>query len=281
MSCPYNIAPCAIPASSGSCGCARSTGRARPRAARSPKVSTICASPCAGSAPPPTRSTRSAVSREARALVQSLSADRQIQVDRQLLARIGQLGYLSPDAATALASRWEKVSERGVRRIVRAADGRSVRSLLKDMDRLARRKNGNAVERLERARVKAEATLAHSLEGKEDDDLHRYRIAVKKARYLAEDLAALGVRRFTNSIEREKVLQEALGRWNDLRMFCRRLAESRDDAEERGAIMLAAELERLLATLEPTISAVRRAAVEASKAPEVVPIAVKRAARRL
>ncbi len=221
------------------------------------------------------------VSREARGLVQSLSADRQIQVDRQLLARIGQLGYLSPDAATALAARWEKLSERGVRRIVRAADGKRVRSLLKDMDRLARRKNGDAVERLERARVHAEATLAHSLEGKDDDELHRYRIAVKKARYLAEDLAALGLRRFTSSIEREKALQEALGRWNDLRMFCRRLAESRDEAEGRGAVTLAAELEHLLALLEPTIGSVRRAAVEASKAPEVVPIAPRRAARRV
>ena len=221
------------------------------------------------------------VSRDARDLVQSLSEDRQIQVDRQLLARIGQLGYLSPDAATALAARWEKLSERGVRRIVRAADGKTLRALLKDMDRLARRKAADAVERLERARVKAEATLENSLEGKDDDALHRYRIAVKKARYLAEDLAALGVRRFTSSIEREKELQETLGRWNDLRMFCRRLAESRDEAEGRGAVLLAAELERLLTLLEPTIGAVRRAAVEASKAPEVVPIERKRAVRRV
>ncbi len=220
------------------------------------------------------------VSREARSLAQSLSEDRQIQVDRQLLARMGQLGYLSPDATTALAARWEKVSERGVRRIVRAADGKTVRTLLKDMDRLARRKAGNVVERLERARVKAEATLVHSLEGKDDDELHRYRIAVKKARYLAEDLAALGVRRFTNSIEREKALQEALGRWNDLRMFCRRLSESRDEAEERGAVMLAAELDQLLALLEPTIESIRRAAVQASRAPEVVPISRRTSVRR-
>jgi len=220
------------------------------------------------------------VSREARGLVQSLSEDRQIQVDRQLLARIGQLGYLSPDATTALAARWEKLSERGVRRIVRAADGKTVRTLLKDMDRLARRKARNGVERLERARIRAEATLEHSLEGKDDGALHRYRIAVKKARYLAEDLATLGVRRFTSSIEREKELQEALGRWNDLRMFSRRLAESRDEAEGRGAVLLASELEHLLALLEPTIDSVRRGAVQASKPPEAVPITRKRSARR-
>jgi CHAD domain-containing protein len=220
------------------------------------------------------------VSREARVLVQSLSSDRQVEVDRLLLARIGKLGYLSPDATTALASRWEKLAERSSRRIARAADGKAVRALVKTMDRLARRERDDVVERLERARGKAEATLARSLEGKDDAELHRYRIAVKKARYLAEDLAALGVRRFTSSIEREKALQESLGRWNDVRMFCRRLAESRDEAEERGAIMLAAELEHLLAALEPTIASIRRAAVEASKAPQVVPIGRKRAGGR-
>ncbi len=221
-----------------------------------------------------------AVSREARTLVRSLSDDRQIQVDRQLLARIGKLGYLSPDATTALAARWEKLAERGTRHITRAADGKTVRALLKNLDRLARRKADDVVERLERARTRAEARLARSLEGKDDAELHRYRVAVKEARYLAEDLAALGVRRFTTHIEREKALQESLGRWNDLRMFRRRLAESRDEAEERGAITLAAELEHLLAALEPTIESIRRTAVEASRAPEVVPIGRKRAAGR-
>ncbi len=220
------------------------------------------------------------VAREARGLVRSLSSARQLEVDRQLLARIGKLGYLSPDAATALASRWEKLAERGSRRVARASEGKAIRALVKGMERRARRKADDVVERLERARGKAEAGLIQSLEGKDDRDLHRYRIAVKKARYLAEDLAALGVRRFTTSIEREKILQETLGRWNDLRLFCRRLAESRDEAEERGAVTLASELEHLLAALEPTIASIRRAAVEASKAPEPVSITAKRAGRR-
>ncbi len=214
-----------------------------------------------------------AVSREAKALVQSLSKERQLQVDRQLLARVGQLGYLSPDAATALAARWEKLAERGSRRLARAADGRTVRALVEDLQRLSRRQSDDSVGRLERGRRKAEETLGEPLEGKDDDALHRYRIAVKKARYLAEDLAALGVRRFSSHIEREKELQEALGRWNDLRLFRRRLAQSRDEAEERGAIALAAELEHLLTALEPTIATVRRAAVEASRATsKVVPL---------
>ena len=216
-----------------------------------------------------------AVAREAKALANSVSDDRQLEVDRRLLARIGKLGHLSPDATTALAARWEKVAERGGRRIARVAGGRALRDLLKKLERLSRKKPGHALDRLERARRKAEAVLQNTqaLEAKDDHDLHRYRMAVKKARYLAEDLAELGLRRFTSQIEREKTLQEALGRWNDLRLFRGRLAESRNEAEERGAITLALELERLLAALETTIANVRRAAVDASReSAEVVPL---------
>jgi CHAD domain-containing protein len=213
------------------------------------------------------------VASEARGVVRSLSDTRQLQVDRELLARVGKLGYLSPDATAALAARWEKLAERGNRRIARAAEGRTLRSLLKHLGKLSRRSRGDAVERLERARRKAESTLGEPLEGKDDDALHRHRIAVKKARYLAEDLSALGVRRFATQIEREKALQETLGRWNDLRLFARRLAASRDEAEERGSVTLAAELEGLLAALEPTIAEVRRSAIEISRAAaRVVPL---------
>jgi CHAD domain-containing protein len=213
------------------------------------------------------------VSRNAKTLVRSLSDARQLQVDRELLARIAKLGYLSPDATTALAARWEKLAERGNRRIARAAEGRSLRGLRKDLEKLSRRGREDAVERLEKARRKAETTLAEPLEGKDDEALHRHRIAVKKARYLAEDLSVLGVRRFASHIEREKALQESLGRWNDLRLFSRRLAESRDEAEERGSVTLAAELEHLLTALETTIAEVRRSAIEISRAAsKVVPL---------
>lgn len=222
---------------------------------------------------------RNSLARDAKTLVRSLSSDRQIQVDRQLLARVGKLGLLSPDGVAALAARWEKVAARGERRIAKAASGRPLREMLKQLNRLSTKENEGAVERLERARRRAEETLAQSLEGKDDRTLHRYRVAVKKARYLAEDLAALGLRRFAPHAEREKALQEALGRWNDLRMFCRRLVASRDEAEERGAITLAAGIEQLLAALEPAIASIRREAVEASRIPQPVPLVPKAAGR--
>jgi len=206
-------------------------------------------------------------------MARSLSEQRQLQVDRQLLARLGKLGLLSPDAVTALAARWEKLAMRGERRVLRAADGRVVRRLLRRLDRLSRRDDETAVPRLERARRKAEARLAQPIESKDDYGLHRHRLAVKKARYLAEDLSALGLRRWTNQVEREKETQEALGRWNDLRLFRRRLAEGRDEAEQRGAVTLASEIEQVLALLEPALEGVRRQALDVSRnTAGVVPI---------
>ena len=206
-------------------------------------------------------------------MARSLSAQRQLQVDRQLLARLGKLGLLSPDAVTALAARWEKLAVRGERGVVRAADGRAVRRLLRRLERLSRRDDETALPRLERARRKAETRLAQPIEAKDDYGLHRHRLAVKKARYLAEDLAALGLRRWTNQVERERETQEALGRWNDLRLFRRRLAEGRDEASQRGAVTLAAEIEHVLALLEPALEGIRRQAVDTSRnTAGVVPI---------
>lgn len=218
------------------------------------------------------------LARKSRAMARTLAPQRQLEVDRQLLARVGRLGFLSPDAVTALAARWEKLADRGDRGVARAADGRAIHGLVRSVGHLGRRKGGAAPDRIARARRRAEVALAHSLEGGNDHALHRYRLAIKRARYLAEDLSAFGLREWKTRAERERALQESFGRWNDLRMFCRRLADSRKEAEERGSVSLASELERLLAALEPTIAGVRAAAVEASRrTASVAPIALRSA----
>lgn len=216
---------------------------------------------------------RKGVSRKARALSRSLSRERQLEVDRRLLERIGRLGFLSPDAVTALAARWEKLAARGTRRLARAVDGGRIRRLHRRLERLARKNGGGGTDRIESARRRAEEALARPLEGKDDHTLHRYRLAVKKARYLAEDLSVLGLPEPAAHAAREHAIQESLGRWHDLRMFRRRLVASREEAELRGAVLLCGELERLLAALEPAIASVRAAAVAASRrAVNVVPM---------
>ena len=202
--------------------------------------------------------------RRATALARHLSPPRQLEVDRQLLARVARLGLLSPDAVTALAARWEKLAERTGRRVARASDGKKMQRLRRRLERLARRDSGKGIGRLRTARREAEAGLARSLESKDDKTLHRYRLEVKRARYLADDLVVLGFPE-NDDAEREKALQESLGRWNDLKTFRRRLAESREEAERRGTVVLAGELERLLKALEPAVTSARAAAILASR----------------
>ena len=205
------------------------------------------------------------LARRARAIARSLSQPRQLEVDRRLLERIGRLGVLSPDAVTALAARWEKLAARAARKLSRATDGRRMQRLRRRLDALARKRTNRGLRRLGKARRQAEQTLSRSLEGRDDRTLHRFRIAVKRARYLSEDLAAIGLPETPDEAARERALQEALERWNDLRGFRRRLAEGRDDAERRGTVVLAGEIERLLAALEPALDAARASAVAASR----------------
>ena len=155
---------------------------------------------------------------------------------------------------------------RGERRIARAADGRRSTRCVRRLERLTRKRSRRRPRRASSARASApSAPSAQPLEG-----ARRPRAPPLSRRRQEGALPRRGSRRarhppWKTRAEREKAVQEALGRWNDLRMFCRRLRESRDEAEERGAVTLPPELGRLLATLEPTIAEVRRAAVEASR----------------
>ena len=208
---------------------------------------------------------RRGISRKAKRIARSLSRQTQLEADRRLLERIGRLGFLSPDAVTALAARWEKQAARGARRAARASDGPTIHRLRRRLERLARKGSGRSVERMEAARQRVEAALARSLEGRDVAALRRYRLAAGRARCLAEDLAALGLPATAPHAAHEAALEAALGRWNDLRKFRRRLVDSREEAQLRGSVSQAGELEHLLAALESPIASLRAAAVAASR----------------
>ncbi|MDQ2978774.1 MAG: CHAD domain-containing protein, partial [Acidobacteriota bacterium] len=86
-------------------------------------------------------------------------------------------------------------------------------------------------------------------------------LAVKQARYLTEDLALAGRGGLEREIEGKKRIQDALGRWNDLRLFRRHLVATRDEAEHRGTVTFALELDRLIAALDPAVLSVRSQAL--------------------
>ncbi|HKA37772.1 MAG TPA: CHAD domain-containing protein [Thermoanaerobaculia bacterium] len=212
-----------------------------------------------------TEATASALGREkiekrARKMVRSLSPLRQLEVDRELLARIRDLGRIPESVAATLDAQWSAEYAGDYARAARAAQGPKLRGLEKRLRRLDRPSRDKAVARLETNRRKLEEKLLPPAEDANDRRLHRYRVGVKRARYLAEDLAALGMERLEDRIDREKGLQDALGHWNDVHLFRERLKVIRAKSEERGSVGLAADLDPVIAALGETLASVRREA---------------------
>lgn len=204
---------------------------------------------------------RDKLAKQSKRLVRSLSDLRQIEVDRKLLARVRELGWLPEEVAAGVDARWDTLLKNGEKVAARRVPDEELEALRRKLSRLSRRKQEDLLVRLEEARQKAEEGLAPLPEGANDRSLHRYRLAVKKVRYLTEDLALAGRPGLDADIERRKRVQDALGRWNDLRLFRRDLVATRDEAEKRGAVTFALELDRLIAALEPAVLSARRDAL--------------------
>jgi len=201
------------------------------------------------------------IERRSRSLVRSLSTLRQLQIDRQLLARLRKLGRLPENAAENLDTQWGAAYSKGVEKAERVARSEKPRRLERRLRRLARKNGSDATLRLELERGRIERRLLPPGKDATDRRLHRYRIAVKRARYLAEDLASCGVPGLERRIAREKELQDALGRWNDIHLFRERLKEAREESEARGSVALVLELDHLIAALESTVASARREAL--------------------
>ena len=207
---------------------------------------------------------RSRVAALARSIARKLARPRRLAVDRHLLDRVGRLGLLSPEAAAALIAHWEKQTEEATARVSRATEGRRMRRLRRRLARLARKESARTLDRISSEHRDAAAAVARPLDGKDDGALRRYRRAARRARSLADDLAALGLPEHPDA-PRVRALDDALTRWHDLRSFHERLTGSRAESERRGTVMLAAEIERLLAVLEPALVSARAEVVAASR----------------
>ena len=208
---------------------------------------------------------RDKLARQSKRLVRSLSDLRQIEVDRRLLARIKTLGWLPEQIAAGVDARWDAQLRDGEKAAARRVPNGELDTLRRKLSRLSRKKQEDLLVRLEKAQQKAEEGLRTISDDSNDESLHRYRLAIKEARYLAEDLALAGRPGLEADIERKKKIQDALGRWNDLRLFRRDLLETRDEAERRGAVSFVLELDRLITALEPPILSARREALRVAR----------------
>jgi CHAD domain-containing protein len=201
------------------------------------------------------------IERRSRCLVRSLSPLRRLEVDRQLLSRLREMGHLPENVAAGLEARWGAEYGERVEKATRVARRGKSRRLERRLRRVARHPQKDTPVRLEISRRRLEKRLSPPPEDATDKRLRRYRIAVRRARYLSEDLAACGVPALESRIARETELQEALGRWNDIHLFRERLKETREELEERGSVGLVVELDRLIAALEGTVAWARREAL--------------------
>jgi CHAD domain-containing protein len=186
---------------------------------------------------------RRKVERRAKKIVRSLSSDRQLEVDRALLVRA-------------------RLSKDGAGQVDRVGREKRLRRLLRKLRTLATRPEADTLERLLDERANAQAALADAPAKTDDEALHRYRLLIKRARYLAEDLVELGRPEFEAFASRERSAQDVLGRWNDMRFFVDRIERERKLAQWRGAVRLAAELDELVRALKVPLGSLRREAME-------------------
>ncbi|MFN2633046.1 MAG: CHAD domain-containing protein [Thermoanaerobaculia bacterium] len=210
---------------------------------------------------------RDGLAKRSRRIVSSLSDLRQIEVDRDLLARVRKLGWLPDDVAAGVDARWDALLREGARDAARRVPEDELERLRRKLGRLSKEKQRDLMPRLDRALEKAEKRLTPLPEMPTDRALHRYRLAVKEARYVTEDLALAGRAGLGPEIEQRKQVQDALGRWNDLRLFRRHLLATRKEAERRGAVTFVLELDRLAAALEPAVASARDDALRAASLP--------------
>ena len=204
---------------------------------------------------------RKKIERRSRSFVRSLSPLRRLDVDRRLLNRLRAMGHLPENVAAGLEARWGAEYAERVEKAARVARSGKSRRLERRLRRAARRQQDDIPLRLEIERQRLERRLSPPAEDATDKRLHRYRIAVRRACYLAEDLAACGVKGLEGRIAREKALQDAFGRWNDIHLFRERLKETREESEVRGSVGLVLELDHLIAALEGTVAWARREAL--------------------
>jgi CHAD domain-containing protein len=214
---------------------------------------------------------RDKIARQSKKLVRSLSDLRQIEVDRRLLARARELGWLPEEVAAGVDARWDAQLRDGEKTVARRVPDDEVDRLRRKLSRLSRKKQEDVLVRLEEAYRRADETLSSMPREENDASLHRYRLAVKEARYLTEDLALAGRAGLEAEIERKKRIQDALGRWNDLRLFRRDLIATLEDAELRGAVTFALELDPLIAALGPAVLSARREALRVAGGTGVSP----------
>lgn len=191
---------------------------------------------------------------------------RALESHRRLLSRVRRLSLLSPEAVATLDARWEELARDRSDRALRKTRGRRIRRLRLALSRRGGNRKKDLARALERARRKNASGLEPLAADASDRDLRRFRAAVTRARELSLALSDAGGPRLPALLEREGRVADALDRWSEIGAFRRILRLERREAESRGAVTLARELDRLLPALDGSHLRARRDALKAARA---------------
>jgi hypothetical protein len=210
------------------------------------------------------------LARRARRLRRRLAELSALERNRDILKRVRRLGFLPPEAAESLDARWEELSGALARRARRHLRGRRLRRLRREISRHGRHAPERFLALLERSYRRAVRRVGGLASSAEDRDLLRQLRRRRKASQIARVLGEAGAPAAPGNIAAEDPGAAALARWRELCLFRRSLERELREAERRGAVTLALDLDGLLATLEKTLVRARREAAAAAAAGNVV-----------
>lgn len=177
-----------------------------------------------------------------------------------------RLGYFPAEAAERLDGRWEELAASLGQTALRGVRGRPMRKLRRALSRCVRRAADDLRRRLERSYGRICERLATLAENADDRELSRHRRVRGRIRGIAAAMEEAGAGRPEEAPGRGDRAGEALERWRALAVFRGGLEKELHEAERRGAMMLALDLDRLLAALDATLRNARKEAVAAAAA---------------
>jgi hypothetical protein len=207
------------------------------------------------------------LARRAHRLARRFGKVQTIDRHRRLLSRVHTLGLLSPEAAATLDARWEERLRERLERSIRRTHGRPMRKLRRALSRRARGGKQELARALEKARRRAIRGLGAEGSAAGDRNLRRIRAGLGRIQDLSRALSEAAGREPAERLAGGGApSSDALDRWNDMSAFRRLLESERSDSEDRGAVTLALELDRLISALDASIASARREAAKTVRA---------------
>ncbi len=206
------------------------------------------------------------LAKRAQKLARRFRSSEKIEKHRKLLSRLQALGLLSPESAASLDVRWEERARKRLDRGMRATQGRPIRRFRRALARRGRRARKDLGRSLQKALRRNGRRLEPPSPESSDRAMRRLGRVLARRAALAQALSETGGAQAHEPLGGPRIARNALERWSEIRAFGRRIHRERRDAESRGAVTLASELDRLISAVDASLVRARREAVKSVRA---------------